>query len=113
MTTWQYSMGLSRSAPDTGTDTPSWSERWDGALCTQSDAELWFTDTDRARAEAKRICRSCPLIDECRDISAEERHGVWAAIDRGEPDRLRNQELSRLSKQRHADRLAQIAAVAS
>lgn len=92
MSTMRAAMGLGPSpAPTTGSDALSWSERWDGALCPQiGDPDLWFTETPKARAEAKRICRECPLIADCRIVSDGEKHGIWAAIDLGEPVRLKN-----------------------
>lgn len=54
---------------------------WDGALCAQTDADLWFPEkgeTTVAHA-AIRICQHCPLIDTCLDyaLTNGERFGVW------------------------------------
>lgn len=83
MSTMRAAMGLGPSpAPTTGSDTLSWSERWDGALCTQSDADLWYSDYTADRRKAVAICKQCPLVLECAEYGRNEQHGIWAGIDR-------------------------------
>lgn len=31
-------------------------------------------------AEAIRLCLSCPILDECRENSLSEKHGVWGGM---------------------------------
>ena len=37
------------------------------ALCAQSSPDLWFPEGSlhEVNAEARRICKKCPVIDEC------------------------------------------------
>ena len=35
-------------------------------------------------AEAKAVCARCPVVEECRAVSTEERHGVWGARTPGQ-----------------------------
>ena len=41
---------------------------WTGALCAQTDPELFFPDKTNVSNGylAKKICAKCPLIDECK-----------------------------------------------
>jgi WhiB family redox-sensing transcriptional regulator len=45
----------------------------------------------RAReAHAKRICRACPVVDDCRNhaLSAREAYGVWGAMSAQDRQRV-------------------------
>jgi WhiB family redox-sensing transcriptional regulator len=50
--------------------------------------EVFFPDDDARSAlrrhedAAKRICRQCPVVNECRDhaLRTPELHGVWGAM---------------------------------
>lgn len=54
---------------------------WTGALCAQVDPEMFFPDQEKIinAYNAKRICRECPLKQECFDyaIIRPELKGVW------------------------------------
>lgn len=63
---------------------------WTGqADCATSDPDLWFSPNADDIEEAKRICSSCPVRQQCADRAAEfegnlshgYRHGIWAAED--------------------------------
>lgn len=65
------------------------------AVCRQQNPELFFPnrgDHDTA-AQARQVCRSCPVITECLDdaLSRKERHGVWGGLTPGERTHLRRQ----------------------
>lgn len=58
------------------------------AACLDHDPELFFPigDSDPARLQAedaKRICRTCPVIERCAQWAIESRmeHGVWGGLD--------------------------------
>ena len=42
------------------------------ALCAQADPELFFPELKGSSYEvARKICRACPVIDQCRDYGDE------------------------------------------
>lgn len=58
------------------------------ARCREVDPELFFpvgnNDPARLQAEeAKRVCRTCPVIEWCAQWAIENRigHGVWGGLD--------------------------------
>lgn len=58
---------------------PSWV---DSALCAQTDPsdEVWFPGKGQSTSTARRICRLCPVQDECRAEALADpslTHGVW------------------------------------
>lgn len=89
MSTWQNTLGLTRPAPDTSSNTPTGSEHWAGAPCTETDPELWYSEDHKERAQAAKICGTCPLVFECAEAGRDEKWGIWGGIDRGEPFRAR------------------------
>ncbi|WP_042377216.1 WhiB family transcriptional regulator [Gordonia alkanivorans] len=63
---------------------PEWH---DGALCTQVDFELFFPEKGRSAKPAKRICGSCPVVDECREAGLTDNlrdDGVWGGLSKAE-----------------------------
>jgi WhiB family redox-sensing transcriptional regulator len=69
-----------------------WSQR---ALCRGEDPELFFApdgyNEDAKRkyeAEAKAICRGCPVANDCLNFALEHGrvHGVWGGL--GEDERM-------------------------
>jgi WhiB family redox-sensing transcriptional regulator len=56
--------------------------------CRDHSVETFFPDSVRGQAWieavnlAKRICRSCPVIEDCRDfaVKTQERWGIWGAL---------------------------------
>ncbi|WP_353050494.1 WhiB family transcriptional regulator [Cellulosimicrobium sp. Marseille-Q4280] len=66
---------------------PEGQESWqDEALCAQTDPELFFPQKGGSTAEAKKVCRQCPVVDECLEwaIDAGEEHGVWGGMSERE-----------------------------
>jgi len=68
-----------------------------GAACAGLPQEIFFPpDGERGRRlwrredEAKRICRSCPVVEACRAhaLDTAERHGIWGATTPVERRRL-------------------------
>lgn len=102
MTTFHSAMGLSKAAPNADTDALSWAEKWSGASCTETDGELWFSESIVDRRKAIAICQGCPLKLECAEISAHEQHGIWAGIDRADPTRQKRVEYNRARDARQA-----------
>jgi len=67
---------------------PEWTR---DALCAQVDPELWFPDKGGSTRPAKRICRDCPVLAECRDyaLARGDLDGVWGGLSERERRRLR------------------------
>lgn len=58
--------------------------RESAACATAADPDMWFPDPrsvdDESAAKAKRICRGCPVIEDCRRFAeATDPAGIWAA----------------------------------
>ena len=51
----------------------------DSASCAQVDPEIFFPEKGEPTSPAKRVCRRCPVRQECEDdaLSRRERYGVW------------------------------------
>lgn len=67
-------------------------EPWQAeALCAKSDPEEWFPDRGQFADEAKKICRRCPVRQECLDYALrnKERFGVWGGFTELERRRLK------------------------
>lgn len=78
-------MKLVRPTPDTLTAAPTWHTQ---AACAapqfKAHEDLWFArpGDQQAMDAAKRICRSCPVMQECGQYALAERieHGVWGGM---------------------------------
>lgn len=59
----------------------SWEEQ---AACRGCDPALWFPEEYGGTADARAVCRGCPVSRECDTYATEsrERHGVWGGINR-------------------------------
>lgn len=58
----------------------------DGLCGTRPDLDF-YTEDDAEIAEAKAVCRDCPVLQQCRDYSLApqaDEWGVWAAMTRQE-----------------------------
>lgn len=77
----------------TGIETPISPATWtrpgwfDDAACKGMGPEIFFPPSGTTAREAKAICRSCPVREQCGQsaLSANERFGVWGG--RSENDR--------------------------
>ena len=75
-------------------------EVWDWQLhgaCRDLDSSLFFhPENERGparagrEARAKEICRSCPVIQQCRahSLAAREPYGVWGGMSESERDEI-------------------------
>ncbi|AYR01120.1 WhiB family transcription factor [Mycobacterium phage LeMond] len=53
------------------------------ALCAQSDPDVFFPDKGQSAEPARRICRRCPILDECLDTALGNEHevfGIWGGL---------------------------------
>ena len=71
---------------DTGPST--WQDQ---ALCAQTDPEAFFPEKGGSTREAKRICLSCDVRQECLEFALrnDERFGIWGGMSERERRRLR------------------------
>lgn len=62
---------------------PVWTER--GLCAFDDDPDKWHPlDGDaKTAAEAKKVCRACPVRQVCRDygIATEQPDGIWGGLD--------------------------------
>jgi WhiB family redox-sensing transcriptional regulator len=67
---------------------PQWSE---GAVCAQTDPEVFYPDKGGSTTAAKRICRGCPVMAECLQYAVDNREtfGVWGGLSPRERQALR------------------------
>jgi WhiB family redox-sensing transcriptional regulator len=64
----------------------------DRARCTQTDPELFFPEQGSPGAEAKRICRQCPVRPDCLAYalaSTDRLPGIWGGTAESERRELR------------------------
>ncbi|MFE4834474.1 WhiB family transcriptional regulator [Arthrobacter sp. NPDC056691] len=68
-------------------DDPSWRE---DALCAQVDPELFFPEKGQPSRDAKKICSTCDVREQCLQwaMTANQRHGVWGGLTARERSRL-------------------------
>jgi WhiB family redox-sensing transcriptional regulator len=73
-----------------------WEWQYSG-LCRSADPELFFLEvnmrlaTKRKREEeAKKICKSCPVIYQCRShaLNVPETYGVWGGLSADEREQI-------------------------
>lgn len=62
-----------------------------GALCAQTDSDLWFPLKGEYPRVAKALCARCPVQRECLDgaLERDEPYGVWGGLTRQERLKLR------------------------
>jgi len=66
----------------------SWQER---SLCAQTDPEAFFPEKGGSTREAKRVCHSCEVRQECLEyaLAHDERFGIWGGLSERERRRLK------------------------
>ena len=76
--------GLSGLTPED----PGWAEL---ALCAQTDPEAFFPEKGGSTREAKRVCQSCEVRQECLEyaLGNDERFGIWGGLSERERRRLK------------------------
>jgi len=77
---------LSDDDPDEGP--LAWQER---ALCAQTDPEAFFPEKGGSTREAKRVCASCEVREECLEyaLANDERFGIWGGLSERERRKLK------------------------
>lgn len=62
-----------------------------GALCAQTDPEVFFPDKGGSARAAKRICQTCGVKDLCLEqaLIRDERFGIWGGLSEQERRRLK------------------------
>lgn len=48
----------------------------DDATCAQHDAAIWFPEDQETRKTARRLCRECPVLEECLDDALKSPTGI-------------------------------------
>lgn len=63
------------------------------ALCAGADPEMFFPPGDKPGMQARRICASCPVRENCLAyaIIVDEPFGIWGGLDHDERQTLRRQ----------------------
>lgn len=84
--------------PDARRSVPSHGEAWDWQLraaCRRMDSQFFFhPDGERGPAReqreacAKAVCRSCPVVRECRAhaLAVRAPYGIWGGLSRLDRD---------------------------
>lgn len=69
-------------------------EPWmDGALCAQTDPELWFPEKGGSSQSAKQVCAACPVRAECLAYALRHQEvGIWGGTNARTRQRLRSKE---------------------
>jgi len=61
------------------------------SLCAQTDPEAFFPEKGGSTREAKKICTSCEVRNQCLEYALEndERFGIWGGLSERERRKLR------------------------
>lgn len=61
------------------------------ALCAETDPEAFFPEKGGSTRDAKRICDSCDVRQQCLEYALEndERFGIWGGLSERERRKLR------------------------
>jgi WhiB family transcriptional regulator, redox-sensing transcriptional regulator len=72
------------------TEDLGWQER---ALCAQTDPEAFFPEKGGSTREAKKVCQTCEVRDECLEAALmnDERFGIWGGLSERERRKLKTQ----------------------
>jgi len=82
------SMAIEFEVLEGGDDEFGWQER---ALCAQTDPEAFFPEKGGSTREAKRVCLTCDVRDECLEYALmnDERFGIWGGLSERERRKLK------------------------
>ena len=60
------------------------------AVCRDHNPDLWFPGRYESHLPAAKICFTCPVIGECRQLADQsgQEHGVWGGRYYGTPRAL-------------------------
>ena len=66
----------------------AWQDR---ALCAQTDPEAFFPEKGGSTREAKRVCSTCEVREECLEyaLAHDERFGIWGGLSERERRKLK------------------------
>lgn len=67
-------------------------EPWmDGAVCAQTDPEMFYPDKGGSTREAKKTCLTCDVRAECLQyaIANNEHFGVWGGVSERERRKMK------------------------
>ena len=69
-------------------DDPGWQER---GLCAQTDPEAFFPEKGGSTREAKKVCLTCDVRQDCLEYALEndERFGIWGGPSERERRKLK------------------------
>ena len=61
------------------------------ALCSQTDPEAFFPEKGGSTRDAKRICTTCDVRDQCLEyaLQNDERFGIWGGLSERERRKLK------------------------
>lgn len=82
-------LGVPGVRHDIGDDNPlAWQA---DALCAQTDPESFFPEKGGSTRDAKKVCGSCAVRDECLEyaLQNDERFGIWGGMSERERRKLR------------------------
>ena len=60
-------------------------------LCAQTDPEAFFPEKGGSTRDAKRICTTCDVRDQCLEyaLQNDERFGIWGGLSERERRKLK------------------------
>lgn len=63
----------------------------DAGLCAQADPALFYPEQGESAAAARRVCRACPVREQCLAYALEtgQEWGVWGGTTERERQRVR------------------------
>lgn len=69
------------------------------ALCAQTDPEAFYPEKGGSTREAKRVCLTCDVRDDCLEdaLSNDERHGIWGGLSERERRKLRKRGVGEIA----------------
>lgn len=61
------------------------------ALCAQTDPEAFFPEKGGSTRDAKRVCTTCDVRDQCLEyaLNNDERFGIWGGLSERERRKLK------------------------
>ncbi|WP_454132462.1 WhiB family transcriptional regulator [Microbacterium lacticum] len=80
--------GVRRPAAADADSTLAWQA---DALCAQTDPEAFFPEKGGSTRDAKRICTTCDVRDQCLEyaLQNDERFGIWGGLSERERRKLK------------------------
>jgi WhiB family redox-sensing transcriptional regulator len=71
-----------------GQEDGGWQDR---GLCAQTDPEAFFPEKGGSTREAKKVCLTCDVRQECLEyaLANDERFGIWGGLSERERRKLK------------------------